>query len=166
MRGEIDQPTGAPIEHMLGGQKSALLLVHHHATKIGMRVRCIDQDGRQPATTSSTQGVQRPVHRGQDDTGDPSLLEATDIGLLLGVIQIGVGDPQVEPGRRGGRLRPPGDVDEQRVAEIDHHHPHGVAAAGHERPCGVVADETQLVDGLLDSHPGRLGHLVRVVQDV
>jgi hypothetical protein len=60
----------------------------------------------------------------------------------------------------------PGHGREERVADVEHDEADGPAVAGAELPGGVVAHETEFLDGLQDAVLGARRNPVRIIQDI
>jgi hypothetical protein len=61
----------------------------------------------------------RTVHRGQKQPGGARFVEQFQVAVLAGLVNVAVGEQQVEPGLGSGGFCTPGDVDEEGVTNVD-----------------------------------------------
>ena len=149
------KPTTALVDQMLGGELAAQLIVDDHAAELLVGDRGVDQDDGAPMAVHGVGVVERPVEGRQDQSGGAGFVEVPEVVGLPGLVDVAVGEQELEPGPRCGGFDAPGDVDEERVLQVDQDQADRIGAAHGETAGGAVADEPQRSNGSLDLASGR-----------
>jgi hypothetical protein len=110
--------------------------------------------------------VKRLFERSQQDPGNPGLVEELEIVVLLGPGAVAVGEKELQLSLPCRRLGPAGNVDEERVPDVDKDQADCICPSRGERSSGAIADKAQLRYRCFNFEAGLLGDNVRVVEDI
>src|SRR4249920_2939021 len=163
---EEDELARSSFEKMGGSEIASQFLVDHDAARERISRCCDDENDGAPVAKDGVCHVKRLFERSQQDSRDSGLVEELEIVVLLGASAVAVGEKELELSMTCRRLSTAGNVDEERVPDVDKNQADSIRPPCGERPGCAIADEAQLGDRRLNLEASLFGDEVGIVEHI